>query len=153
MYREAGKVVRLGDDYQSCSSSAGPVGTPVATRDGTLWLPRTNAGLLCQLPAGAKRCRVPVSLPKGHAGALAVVSDRLVFVDTTKDTLHVVEKDGLGEGQELGVDAPDDARLASTDVGGRVAILDGQQMHLVDAGLGTAGIERAEPVTVDLGGR
>jgi hypothetical protein len=150
VYREVGKVVRLGDE-NVVLSLGGPVGTPVASRDGTLWLPRTKAGLLCQLPAKAKQVSCPVLLPKGHAGALSVVSNRLVFVDTTKDTLHVVEKDGLGEAQDLGVDAQDDARLASTDVAGRVAILDGQKMHLVDAGLGTAGIERAEPVTVDLG--
>lgn len=150
VYREDGKVVRLGDRHVVLSLG-GPVGTPVATRDGTLWLPRTKAGLLCQLAAEARQVSCPVLLPKGHAGALSVVSDRLVFVDTTKDTLQVVEKDGLGEARELEVDAHDDARVASSDVGGRLAILDGQEMHLVDAGLGTAGIERAEPVTVDLG--
>jgi hypothetical protein len=150
VYREDGKVVRLGEEHVVLSLG-GPVGTPVATRDGTLWLPRTKAGLLCQLPSGAKQVSCPVLLPKGHAGALSVVSGHLVFVDTTKDTLHVVEKDGLGEPRDLGVDAPDDANVASTDVAGRLAILDGQRMHLVDAGLGTAGIDLAEPVTVDLG--
>jgi hypothetical protein len=149
VYRQAGKVVRLGDRH-TVLSLGGPVGTPVATRDGTVWLPRPQAGLLCQLPARAKQVSCPVLLPKGHAGALSVVSDRLVFVDTTRDTVHVVEKDGLGAPRELGVDARDDARLASTDVAGRLAILDGQQMHLADAGLGTAGLEKAKPVTVDL---
>lgn len=150
VYREDGKVVRLGEQHVVLSLG-GPVGTPVATRDGTLWLPRTKAGLLCQLPAKAEQVSCPVLLPKGHGGALSVVSDRLMFVDTTKDTLHVVEKDGLGAPRALGVDAPDDARFASTDVAGRLAILDGNEMHLVDAGMGTAGIDRAEPVTVDLG--
>jgi hypothetical protein len=150
VYRADGKVVRLGDRH-TVLSLGGPVGTPVATRDGTLWLPRTKAGLLCQLPKDAKQVSCPVLLPKGHAGALATVSDRLVFVDTTKDTVHVVEKDGLGEPRDLGVDAHDDVRLASTDVAGRLVILDGQRMHLVDAGLGTAGIDRAAPVTIDLG--
>ena len=150
VYRTSGKVVRLGD-HHTVLSLGGPVGTPVATRDGTLWLPRTKAGLLCQLRKDAKQVSCPVLLPKGHAGELSTVSDRPVFVDTTKDTLHVVEKDGLGEPRDLGVDAHDDARLASTDVGGRLAILDGQRMHLVDAGMGTAGIDPAEPVTVDLG--
>jgi hypothetical protein len=149
VYREAGKVVRLGDRH-TVLSLGGSVGTPVATRNGTLWLPRTKAGLLCQLPAKATHVSCPVLLPKGHAGALSVVSDRVVFVDTTRDTLQVVEKDGLGEARDLGVDARDDIRLASTDVAGRLVILDGQRMHLVDAGLGTAGIERSEPVTVAL---
>jgi hypothetical protein len=149
VYRQAGKVVRLGEKH-TILSLGGPVGTPVATRDGTLWLPRTKAGLLCRLPKDAKQVSCPVLLPKGHDGALSTVSDRLVFVDTTKDTVHVVEKDGLGEPHDLGVDARNDARLASTDVGGRLAILDGRRMHLVDARLGTAGIERTEPVSVDL---
>jgi hypothetical protein len=150
VYREDGKVVRLGEQHVVLSLG-GPVSTPVATKDGTLWLPRTKAGLLCQLPKDAKQVSCPVLLPKGHSGALSVVSDHLVFVDATEDTLHVVEKDGLGEPRDLGVDAPADANIASTDVAGRLAILDGQRMHLVDAGMGTAGIDRAEPVTIDLG--
>lgn len=145
VYREDGKVVRLGEP-SVVLSLGGPVGAPVATKDGTLWLPRTGAGLLCQLPAGSKTLSCPVSLPRGHAGALTVVGDRLMFLDTTADLLHSVEHDGLGEGHDLGIDAPDDAQLASTDVDGRVAILDGHRMHLVD----TAAEEPAEPVTVDL---
>jgi len=149
VYREDGKVVRLGHP-SAVLSLGGPVGNPVATRDGTLWLPRTSAGLLCQLPAGAKTVSCPVLLPKGHAGALSVVDDRLIFVDTTADTLQTVEKDGLGTGRDLGVDVRDDARLATTDVAGRVAILDGNAMHLVDTGLdGTR--KTVAPVTVDLG--
>ncbi len=149
VYREDGQVVRLGDP-SVVLALGGPVGDPVATRDGTVWLPRTSAGLLCQLPAGAKTVSCPVLLPKGHAGALSVVNDRVVFVDTTADTLHTIEKDGLGTGRGLGVDAPDDARLASTDVAGRVAILDGQTMHLVDSGVGGSR-HPAKPVRVDLG--
>ena len=149
VYREDGKVVRLGDP-SAVLSLGGPVGDPVATRDGTLWLPRTSAGLLCQLPAGAKTVSCPVLLPKGHAGGLSVVNDRVIFVDTTADTLHTIEKDGLGAGRALGVDAPDDARLASTDVAGRVAILDGHTMHLVDSGVDSSR-HAAKPVSVDLG--
>jgi hypothetical protein len=149
VYREDGKVVRLGHP-SAVLSLGGPVGDPVATRDGTLWLPRTSAGLLCQLPARAKTVSCPVLLPKGHAGALTVVDDRLIFVDTTADTLRTLEKDGLSEGRDLGVDVQDDARLATTDVAGRVAILDGNTMHLVDTGL-DASRAPAKPVTLDLG--
>jgi hypothetical protein len=147
VYREDGKVVRLGEPH-AVLSLGGPVGSPVATRDGTLWLPRTAAGLLCQLRAGATQMSCPVLLPKGHAGALTVVGDRPVFVDTTRDTVHAVADDGLGAAHALGVDVPDGARLASTDVAGRVAILDGKRMYLVDAGLGAT--QPAAPVTVDL---
>ncbi|TDV40062.1 fibronectin type III domain-containing protein [Actinophytocola oryzae] len=150
VYRESGKIVRLGDEHLVLSLG-GPVGTPVATGNGTLWLPRTKAGLLCRLPADADQVSCPVLLPKSHVGALSVVSDRLVFVDTRTDTLQVVEDDGLGEPKDLGVDLTADAQLAGTDVAGRLAILDGDHMLLVDAGLGTAGLERADPVDVDLG--
>jgi hypothetical protein len=142
VYRQAGKVVRLGES-SAVLSLGGPVGMPVATRDGTVWLPRMNAGLLCELPAKAKSVSCPVLLPRGHAGGLSVAGDRVVFVDTTADTVQVVEKDGLGEARDLGVDAHDDARVASTDVAGRLAILDGQRMHLVDMGA-------KPPVTVEL---
>ncbi len=147
VYQEDGQIVRLGDP-SAVLSLGGPVGVPVATHDGTLWLPRTEAGFLCRLPKDANSVACPVGLPKNHKGALSVVGERLVFVDTTADTVHVVGKDGLGDGHELGVDAADDVRLASTDVGGRLAILDGERMHLVDAGLDG---ELDEPVTVDLG--
>jgi hypothetical protein len=145
VYQQEGKVVRLGDP-QMAKSLGGPVGAPVATRDGTLWLPRTSAGLLCQLPAGSTTLGCASELPKGHAGALTVVHDRVMFVDTTQDTLHTVESDGLGAGRPLGFNATDDAKLASTDVAGRVAILDGHTMHLVDTGTDTD----AKPVKVVL---
>ncbi len=145
VYQLEGKVVRLGDPALAVSLG-GPVGTPVATEDGTLWLPRTAAGLLCKLTAGAESPSCPTRLPKGHTGGLTVVGKRLVFVDTSADTLHVVEPDGLGPGRDLGVAVSGDARLASTDVAGRVVILDGHRMHLVD----TAEDRPAEPVEVAL---
>ncbi len=131
VYRLEGKVVRLGDPAVAVSLG-GPVGTPVATEDGTVWLPRTSAGLLCKLTAGARSPSCPIPLRKGNTGGLTVVGDQLVFVDTTADTLHAVEQDRLGPSRDLGVDVSADARLASTDVDGRVVILDGRTMHLVD---------------------
>jgi hypothetical protein len=148
VYREDGKVVRLGERH-TVLSLGGPVGTPVATRDGTLWLPRTGAGLLCSLPAAAKSVSCPVLLPKGHSGALSVVGERLVFVDTSADTVHLVARDGLGDGHDLGMDVRDDVRLAGTDVAGRLAILDGDRMHLVTTGVGAGAT--GGPITVDLG--
>lgn len=145
VYLAEGKVVRLGDP-SFVVSLGGPVGNPVATRDGTLWLPRNRAGDLCRLSAGSQSFACSIPLSKGHAGALTLVHDRLMFVDTTADTLHTVEKDGLGEGRELGFDAPDDAKVATTDVDGRVAILSGRKMHLVD----TTEDEPVAPVDVDL---
>jgi hypothetical protein len=145
VYLREGTVARLGE-RPVVLSVGGPVGMPVATRDGTLWLPRTGAGLLCRLTAGSTALSCEARLPEGHAGALTVVGDRVVFVDTTDDTVHDVRENGLGPGRALGVDAPEDARLASTDVAGRVVILDGHRMHLVDA----TAPRPAAPVTVDL---
>lgn len=143
VYRQDGKVVRIGDP-SVVMELKGPVGTPVATRDGTLWLPRTQAGLLCQVRSGARAPACQVPLPRGHDGALTVVDDEVMFVDTTSDTLHTVEKDGLGAGRDLGMDASDDAVLADSDVDGRVAILDANRIHLVDTGSDRG------PVRVDL---
>jgi hypothetical protein len=148
VYREAGKVVRLGKDARSIDVG-GPVGDPVATSDGTVWLPRTSAGFLCELSPGASGTACRVLLPEGNQGAMTVVDDRPMFVDTTADMLHAVEPDRLGDGRELGIDVPDTARVASTDVAGRVAMLDGNTMHLVDSGVDPASAPAA-PDTVDL---
>ncbi|HEY0448968.1 fibronectin type III domain-containing protein [Actinophytocola sp.] len=147
VYREAGVVVRLGEHPKTIPAGKG-LGIPVATSDGTVWLTRPQAGLICQLPSGADRVSCPVLVGKGHKGALTVVDDRAMFVDTTSDQLHPIEADGLGQGRALGVDVPDSARVASSDVAGRVAILDpdSNQMHLVDP----AGESPRSPVKVAL---
>lgn len=148
VYREIGKIVRLGKDVVSIDIG-GPVGTPVATRDGTVWLPRTSAGFLCELRPGADSTSCQVLLPEGNQGAMTVVDDQPMFVDTTADTLHAVEEDRLGAGRALGIDVPDTARVASTDVAGRVAMLDGNTMHLMDSGVDPASTP-APPSTIDL---
>lgn len=146
VYRDAGIVVRLGEHPLTLSAGDG-LGDPVATSDGTLWLPRVSAGLICQLPAGAERISCPVAVEGSHHGALAVVRDRPMFVDTSTDRLHPIESDGLGAGRALGVDVPDSARVAANDVSGRIAILDPDrdEMHLIDAAA-----EPTAPVRVDL---
>ena len=134
VYRNAGIVVRFGEPAATMPAG-GPLGDPVVTADGTLWLFRTTSGLLCKLPrggAGISAC--PAKVPQGHTGALTVVSDRPRFVDTSTSTLHQVNDNGFGEGRPLGVHPSASARPAGTDVAGRVAILDpaDHQMYLVD---------------------
>lgn len=151
VYREVGRVIRLGNPPATIPAG-GPLGEPVATRDGTLWLHRTDSGVLCRLAADADRISCPTAAPAGHTGALTIVAERPVFVDTTADTLTPVTDDGLGRPAPIGVDVPPTARVAPADVDGRVAILDPTQrrMHLVDAR--RLGKERAtgRPVTVAL---
>ncbi|MFE9207268.1 fibronectin type III domain-containing protein [Micromonospora sp. NPDC007230] len=151
VYREAGRVVRLGDPPATIPAG-GTLGEPVATRDGTLWLHRVDSGVLCRLTRGTDRISCPAAAPAGHTGALTVVDERPVFVDTETDTLSPVADDGLGRPTSIGVDLPPTARVAPADVSGRIAILDptSRRMHLVNAtGLGR---DRAapRPVTVAL---
>ncbi|GAA4698734.1 hypothetical protein Prum_089900 [Phytohabitans rumicis] len=151
VYREAGSVVRLGDSPATIPAG-GVLGEPVTTPDGTLWLHRVDSGVICKLARGADRMSCPATAPRGHAGALTVVRERPVFVDTTANTLSPVTDGGLGRPTRIGVDAPPTARVAPADVDGRVAILDptGQRMYLVDATAVGTDKDSAAPVTVDL---
>ncbi|MGC7096544.1 fibronectin type III domain-containing protein [Amycolatopsis lurida] len=146
VYRQAGQIVRLGDAMLTVPTG-GKLGEPVATTGGDLWLHHTESNAICELARDADRLDCPANAPSGHTGGLTTVADRPVFIDTSTDTVHPVEEDGLGEGTALGVDAPPTARFASTDVGGRIAVLDGagKRMHLVDTTPA-----KASPVTVDL---
>jgi hypothetical protein len=151
VYRQAGRVVRLGERGATISAS-GSLGEPVASRDGTLWVNRLDTGSLCQLPKDAEAFSCPAVAPQGHTGGLTIVGDKPVFVDTAADKLISVGATGLGDSVDIGLDVPPTAKLASSDAGGRVAILDpvAHRMHLID----TAGLSkdrpRVAPVTVDL---
>ncbi|MCR6489821.1 fibronectin type III domain-containing protein [Amycolatopsis sp. OK19-0408] len=134
VYRRAGQVARLGDPAATMSAG-GPVGDPVATADGTLWLPRTSSGLLCRLDRGAvSLSSCPVALPAVHQGAFTLVGDALHFVDTTDGSVRTVEADGLGAAVPMGVAATADLRPAANDVAGRVPVLDSSanRLYLVD---------------------
>ncbi len=147
VYRDVGQIVRLGDPGATIAAG-GPLGDPVATADGTLWLFRTTAGLLCSLPRGADRITsCPVAVPQRHTGALTMVRDKPRFVDTTDGTLHAVGAEGLGGAVPLGVATSPQSRPAANDVAGKVAIFDRatHQLHLVDPGT-----PAAKPVTVPL---
>ncbi|MGI5151727.1 fibronectin type III domain-containing protein [Plantactinospora sp. CA-294935] len=151
VYREAGRVVRLGDPPATIPAG-GALGEPITTSDGTLWLHRVDSGVLCRLAAGADRISCPAVAPAGHTGALTVVGERPVFVDTTADTLSRVADHGLGRPTPIGVDIPPTARVAPVDVGGRVAILDpaGRRMRMVDASGLETNRSGAAPITVAL---
>ena len=147
VYRKAGKVVRLGDPAATISLG-GPVGVPVVTGDGTLWLFRTGSGLVCELPEGANHISAcPAMVPGGHAGALTLVSDKPEFVDTTAGQIRPVGTSGLGDPVPIGVPLSPAARPATNDTSGRVAVLDQSKnrMYLVDPHA-----PAAPPVTVRL---
>lgn len=151
VYRNAGQLVRLGDPTATMPAG-GPVSGPVATRDGTVWLHRIDSGALCQLARGAQRLSCPAQVPAGHSGALAVVDDRPVLLDTTAAALRAVDGAGLGEPVPTGVELSADVEVASGSVEGRLVVTDParHQLLLID----TAGLDRNRPaartVTVDL---
>lgn len=151
VYRQAGSVVRLGDKAVTIPAG-GPLGDPVATPDGSVWLHRLDAGVLCQLAAGADRISCPALIPAGHTGALTVVGERPAFLDTAADTLSPVDPNGLGQPTKIGVDVPPTAMVAAADVEGRVAVVDpgARKLHLVDGSDLGRGRQPTEPVTVDL---
>jgi len=146
VYRQAGQIIRLGDPPAPISAG-GPVGDPVATAEGTLWLPRIASGLLCRLDRGTEKVSCPVSLPAGHFGALTLVGDKLYFVDTSEGVVRAVESGGLGVPVPMGLGAGADLRTAANDVAGRVAVLDPARslLHLVDPAPGPR-----RPITVPL---
>jgi hypothetical protein len=132
VYRAAGKVVRLGKS-EPVIEAGGPLGAPVVTPDGTLWLHRTAAGLLCHLPPDADRVTCATSVPPGGSGALSVLDGTAVFLDPSDDTLTTLTMDGPGTVTTLGADLPAGIRVAPTSVQGRTAVLAGDGLLLVDA--------------------
>ncbi|MFD8499958.1 fibronectin type III domain-containing protein [Amycolatopsis sp. NPDC059657] len=133
VFRQAGTVTRLGKPPLTIPGD-GKLGTPVVTREGSLWLHRIDRSALCELPKGADRLACPVAVPSGHSGALTVANGHPSFVDTTTDALREITPSGLGDPVSLGVDLPADVLVASTDVGGKVAALDqrGKRLYLMD---------------------
>jgi hypothetical protein len=150
VYRDTGRIVRLGDPAASIPTG-GAIGVPVVTQDGTVWFHRTGKGQICTLAKDAVEVSgCPVSAPPDHAGALTVVGGRPAFLDLFTSTLHTIDGDRLGEGVELGVPLSPDARPAAQDANGRLAILDpgSAQSSLVLVDTRTT---PAESVTVSLG--
>ena len=152
VYREAGAISRLGLNPVTLPAG-GALGPPVVTADGTLWVHRLAGRELCQLPVQADRLSCPAELASGHAGALTVVGDQVVFVDTTARELRAVNADGFGRTVPV-PDVPMTATsmVAPYDVNGRIAIVDGatNQLHLVDAAAVVGDSDPAAPVVKPL---
>lgn len=145
VYRNAGRIVRLGDPVATISVG-GAVGDPLVTPDGTMWLHRTDVGLICTLPKDADRISgCPVPTPRGHPGGLTTIGGHLAFVDMFTGQVHTVGATRLGPGVPLGVPVSPDSRLAAGDLAGRVVLLDPERHSLLLAGTG-------KPVTIALPG-
>jgi hypothetical protein len=147
VYRNAGRIVRLGDPTATISVG-GAIGNPVVTEDGTMWLHRTGRGQICRLVKDAVTLSgCPVSAPKDHKGALTVVGGRPAFVDLFTSRLHRIVDGEFRPGVALGVRLSPNARPAPRDADGRLAILDPAQDTLV---LVDTSSRPAKPVTRSL---
>ncbi|WP_433260570.1 fibronectin type III domain-containing protein [Actinosynnema sp. CS-041913] len=147
VYRNAGKIVRLGDPTATISAG-GAIGSPVVTDDGTMWLHRTGVGSICTVAKDAVELSgCPVSAPADHAGALTVVNGRPSFVDLFTSELHTVDNGTFGPGKPLGVSLSPNSRPATRDLAGRVAVLDPVRRSLL---LVDPDSPAAEPVTIAL---
>lgn len=151
VFREAGRVVRLGDAFASIDTG-GSLGDPVATSDGTVWLQRPGDGMLCRLAKGAETVACPVQADRGHTGALTVVGDTPVFVDTTASTLRAVTDTGLGDALPLNATFSPAVQIAPADASGRIAVLEpgSRKLYLVDASGMSAGRDPGHPKTINL---
>jgi hypothetical protein len=132
VFRRSGKVARL-DSPGKVIEVGGPLGMPVMTPDGTLWLHRVAAGLLCQLTPDADRPTCAVTVLPGHTGALSVLDTSAVFLDFTDDTMTTLTLDGPGAVTTAGVDLPASALVATRSVRDRIAVVAGGQLLLLDA--------------------
>ncbi|MBW4717147.1 fibronectin type III domain-containing protein [Saccharothrix obliqua] len=147
VYRNAGKVVRLGDPTATIPVG-GAVGNPVVTDDGTMWLHRTGAGSICTIARDAVELSgCPVNAPADHAGALTVVGGRPGFVDLFSSEWHTVDNGVFGPGKPLGVSLSPNSRPAARDLAGRIAVLDPVRRSLL---LVDTSPRPADPVTVAL---
>ncbi|TCC58272.1 fibronectin type III domain-containing protein [Kribbella pittospori] len=148
IYREAGRVMRFGDK-EAIAFPGGPLGDPVVTSDGTLWVHRVNEGDLCQLPLDADKMTCPAATPKGHKGGLTAIGAKAVFVDLTARQVYRLGGDGIDNRSDLGdVGVPDDALVAGNDVDGKLALVDPAQgkVQLVDVPAGP-GTKPAAPIS------
>jgi hypothetical protein len=156
IYQHGGMIVRLGQPPVTVAAG-GPLGRPITTTDGTVWVERSDSGALCRLARTASQLTCPAHVPQGHQGALTALDDRPAFVDTSADTAQEITADGLGKPVPLGVNLPPNAQVAGSDAGGRLPIVNpgsgpsGSSIVLVDTSTIGTGKPAARPIQAPLG--
>lgn len=132
VYRQHGQIVRLGESQQTVTVGD-VVQNAVATPDGALWV-RTSERF-CELAPGSAELECAHPAPGGDAGALLTVDGEPAFANLAKRTLTRLTGDSAGQAVPLEVKGalPDTAEVAQADVDGRIAILAGDRLLLVDA--------------------
>lgn len=138
---QTGTIERLGEP-RATVQVGGPVGAPVRTADGTVWVHRTDTGEVCALRSAAVTPDCATRTAPGAAGALTVVAGRPAWLDTTAGTLST----GDGAPVALGADLTGSVLVGDTDGAGRLPVVVPDRGTLVLAD--PAG---AAPTVVDLG--
>ncbi|GAB3406497.1 fibronectin type III domain-containing protein [Flindersiella endophytica] len=132
VYREHGQIVRLGDSQQTVTVGS-VVSSAIATPDGTLWV--RGADKFCQLAPGSTELECPLDAPARDAGALLTVGGEPAFANLAQRTVTQLAGDDAGRPVRMNVDGtlPATSVVAQADVGGRIPILTGDRLLLVDA--------------------
>jgi hypothetical protein len=152
VYRGRGTIVRLGAP-QVVKEVGGPLGQPVRTNDGTVWVHRPDNGTLCALRRDAVELDCQNSVDAGAPGGLTIVGDAATFVDTLDDTARQVRGITLAAGTALGADLPDDSLLADQATPTRLPVVvpSGNTLRLLDATGILADQDAGPPIDVSLG--
>jgi hypothetical protein len=122
VYRQAGTVVRLGRPAVVLHVG-GPLGPPVHTADGTVWVHRPDSGAVCALRREAVELDCSTSVAPGTPGGLSVTAAAATFVDTVADTGRRVRGAAFDAGAALGADLPDDTLLGDQQAGPRLPVV------------------------------
>jgi hypothetical protein len=132
VYRKHGQIVRLGDSQQTVTVGS-VVSSAIATPDGTLWV--RGSDHFCQLAPGSAELECPLDAPAGDAGALLTVAGKPAFANLAQRTVTQLAGDDAGRPVRLKMSGalPATSVVAQSDVGGRIPILAGDKLLLVDA--------------------
>lgn len=116
VYRAAGVILPLGGGQEITVD--GPLGAPVMTATGELWVHRVDTGDVCVVADKALRCVTKV----GRQGALTLLNGRPVFVDTTASTWQPLTS--TERPTKLNVPLPANAIVGGSSVDGRIPVID-----------------------------
>ncbi|GAA1612914.1 MULTISPECIES: fibronectin type III domain-containing protein [Kribbella] len=146
VYRQHGQIVRLGDQLQTVTVGS-VVSSAIATADGALWL--RDADHFCKLAPAATTLACELPAQGKDAGALLSLAGKPAFANLSKRTLTPLTGDKAGHAVALDVSGalPTASVVAQADVNGRIPILAGQRLLLVDA----TGAKAAESINLPPG--
>ena len=137
VYRGRGTIVRLGAPT-AVVEAGGPLGPPVRTNDGTVWVHRPDNASLYAFRRGA--ISLDPAVPARTPGGLTVTApadrgqDIATFVDTGDERARQVRDGALAPGSTLGADLPTDTLLADQTTPTRLPVVDPTpRLRLLDA--------------------